>query len=596
MKNSILQSISLPRLLFAGIFIVILGVIIFNTKTSEKKHDTDPEVANKQKMATYAYAILDKYYDKDMLTEPGDINVPEYDRLYISIINKGVLRCCMSGGINLDEKNHLPLNIESAVKKCINDKRYGGTLRKEEAPEADVVFDFFYNKRKLPSNSLGTLNKEIELGIHAIKVSKDGESAYFKASVPISKNYDLEKTLERLCSKADLKKECYSDPETDIYIYDSMTFAADRDGNINDLYRYNQLVNESDIDNEMIKERITMAGDWFKKSVDLETGLLEYEYFPTQGSYSNGINHVRQMASNWATTEIQLFLGQQTMGDVVFKTLQHYSNNLVKAQTEDGNPYLFVKIDSDAKLAYSAFMMLTLINFPDYAERDETLKLLADGILSQQQEDGSYKTYFQSEKNSGQDFYPGEAMLALMRYAEISEDTKYLESVKKASPYYRDYWRQNKNTAFIPWHSQANLLLYKKTEDKEIAEFVFEMNDWLVENYQDLPREYPDKEGGFKSTPGNSSSAYLEGVNDAYTLAVLVGDEEHKEKYKKALRSGVRFILQMQYHDGNTFYLTRPERAIGGFRENLTRANIRNDYVQHAAHALIKAYNNNVFD
>jgi AMMECR1 domain-containing protein len=596
MSQSILRSVSLPRILFAGIFIVILGIFMFSSRGKDEPQSKDPGVANKQNMATYAYAILDHYFDDGVIVEPPTVEAPNYEKLYISIINNGVLRCCMSGGTDIDEENHLVLNIEDGVEKCINDKRYGGSLRKEEAPGAKIIFDFFYNKQQLTQHDIGSLNRQIELGVHAIKISRNGESAYFKASVPITKNYDLETTLERLCSKADLKNDCYKDKETDIYIYDTMAFASDRDGNINELYRYNQLVDENDINNELIKERITSAGEWFKNNIDLETGLLQYEYFPTQDSYSNGNNHVRQMASAWAGTEIQLFLGQQTMRDVIVKTIDSYLYNVVKAQAEDGSPYTFIKINDDAKLAYNAFLILSLVNMPDYENRDEVIKLLADGIVAQQQDDGSYKTYFQSETNTGQDFYPGEAALALMRYYELTKDEKYLESVKKAFPYYRDYWHNNKNTAFIPWHSQADLLLYKHTQDKEIPDFVFEMNDWLVDNYQDLPREYPDMKGGFKTTPGNSSSAYLEGVNDAYALAVLVGDEEHKEKYRKALRSGVRFILQMQYHDGNTFYLTKPERAIGGFRENLMRANIRNDYVQHAAHALIKAHNNNIFD
>jgi rhamnogalacturonyl hydrolase YesR len=214
-----------------------------------------------------------------------------------------------------------------------------------------------------------------------------------------------------------------------------------------------------------------------------------------------------------------------------------------------------------------------------------------------QNDDGSYNTYFTRNTTSGQDYYPGEAMLALMKLYQSTGGDKYINSVEKAFPYYRSYWRNNKNTAFVPWHSQVYYLLYNETKDSELARFVFEINDWLIDNYQIQDDAYPDKTGGFpKQNPRNSASSYMEGINAAYSLAVAVNDQVHIDKYYNSIRIGARFILQMQFTDNNSFYLENSIRAVGGFKESLTTNDQRNDYTQHAVMALMKIYKNNIFD
>jgi len=71
-----------------------------------------------------------------------------------------------------------------------------------------------------------------------------------------------------------------------------------------------------------------------------------------------------------------------------------------------------------------------------------------------------------------------------MELYDATGEEVYLNSVHKAFPYYRKYWRGNKNTAFVPWHTQAYLIFYNYTKNERVAEFVFEMNDWLIDKYQ----------------------------------------------------------------------------------------------------------------
>jgi hypothetical protein len=291
-------------------------------------------------------------------------------------------------------------------------------------------------------------------------------------------------------------------------------------------------------------------------------------------------------------TELDLFLQDGSLKKVINDTTDYY---MEKVKTHEGSGHLHLDFEDDVSIPYSAFFILSLINQPDYPNSLETAVRLAEGIMSLQQPDGSYFSDFNGG-TIGIDYYPGESMLSLMRLYETTKDERLIDSVKKAFPYYRDYWRENKNTAFVPWHTQAYFLVSKYDPDEEMESFIYEMNDWVIETYQIFNDIYPDKIGGFfKEDPRCSTSSYMESINDAYGTALLFSNRKQIKKYRESIRKGTRFILQLQFTLENTFWLKNPTRAIGGFKESLKRATMRNDYTQHAVSALLKTFRNNIF-
>jgi len=577
------------------IVVLLVAVSLLTMYDFDKKENVDLD--DRARLLSYSYFVLDDYFsdyekefDMDLKLDSFDF---DYHKLFITLICDGNIRGCQSGSSSAKGFDRFFEDTKEATIECIEDDRFGGELEELEKEDVDIVFTFLFEKEKLKSNDYDYIKDNIELGIHGIEVEgEDGNSAYFKESVPISHNYDLEYTLERLCKKAGLSDDAWMDDSTSIYKYDTMSFIGDRENNIFDLYRYNILIDVDDITNDDVLESISLGRNWFLNNIDTDTGLLEYKYYPSSDSYSSSNNDVRQIASLWSMTEIDVFFDNTDFEELVNTTIDYYLS-----YKENIDNYSYLTIDGYSKLAYNAFMILVLVNTPYYENRDILLSEFSQGILSLQNDDGSYNTYFNSDRNSGVDFYPGEAMLALMKLYNYNGNSSYLESVKKAAPYYIDYWRSNKNSAFIPWHTQTYYFLYQETKDYDLVDFVFEMNDWVINYYQNKTGKYPDKIGGFpKSVPRYSTSSYLEGINDAYSLAVQVNADEKIAEYKESIRLGTRFILQTQFNEKNIFYLENPKRAIGGFKESLVSNDLRNDYTQHAVMALIKTYNNDIFD
>ena len=574
--------------------IVGLPAVINDGKNSSGQYSFAFDATQKKAIAAYAYDLLDTHFDRGGgVALPADVAATKfkYNKVYVTFFNNGNVRCCQSGVVDPASENRLEKDLQSAIERCTNDDRFGSKIAAGELDKLDMTVDFLYNETQFSDNSIAVLKKAVEPGINAIKVSENGKGAVYKASVQIEKNWGLETALPKLCEKANLDKSCYKDQQTKIYKYDTVNFWADRAGETHDLYRTNVLLDVDKITRDRINQSIDLGYRWMANNIDKETGMIQYMYLPSTGSYNNSINHLRVMASTWATSEMMKFLGDGALKNGVETTLGTYLDKYGSR-----NPHgVYLNIENDGNIAFNAFAIMTLINQKDYPGRDGLMKDLAASILAQQQSDGRFLTDVNNGGENGIDYYAGESLLALMKLYNDTGDERYYDAVMRAFPYYRDYWRGNKNTAFVPWQTQAYLLAYQKKPNRELADFVFEMNDWLIDTYQQMSSKYPDYLGGFKSVPGNSTSAYEEGVCDAYQMARLASDEAHQKKYYDSARLGLRFVLQGQFTQENTYYLENKDKALGGFRTSLIDNELRCDNTQHGVLSLIKALNYGIF-
>jgi hypothetical protein len=81
-----------------------------------------------------------------------------------------------------------------------------------------------------------------------------------------------------------------------------------------------------------------------------------------------------------------------------------------------------------------------------------------------------------------------------------------------------------------------------------------------------------------------ATAVAMEGVNKAYELAKMFGDEKRMACYSNYINEGKNYILSIQITDSDDI------RAVGGFRGSKKSATMRVDRNQHAAFALIDAY------
>ncbi len=339
----------------------------------------------------------------------------------------------------------------------------------------------------------------------------------------------------------------------------------------------------------ILKERLTHIFEWYRGMVSKKTGRLVYIYDPGTSSSEVDGSPIRDIASVWDMEILSDFLNRRELAPVIERTLEHYSQTLIR---RDGYTILDPRLLAEpSSIAHSAFMLLSLIH-SSLSDRKEKALPLADGILVQQRPDGSYKIYFGPERDDGLDFYPGEAMLALLETYKIINEKKYLESVEQGFDFYKTrYYGRNRVQPsllvfFANWQSQFGRLLYEVTQKEElrrqVREYVFQLHDRIIErNFYERVKRYPEKQVSVEV------ACALEGLNEAYALAPP-GYENRGKAYQKSLCISLAYLLKLQC-------IRRcAEKEKGGFGFSLSDRTQRIDVTGHFMNGMIKSLNNQI--
>ena len=216
-------------------------------------------------------------------------------------------------------------------------------------------------------------------------------------------------------------------------------------------------------------------------------------------------------------------------------------------------------------------------------------------------DDGSFTTFYKSpsvvRKHSNANFYPGEALLLWATLYQESRDPVLLERFMKTFRFYRQWHVDNRNPAFIPWHTQAYYKVWKTTQNEELRDFVFLMNDWLLgvqqwksaERFPDTQGRFYDPKRPFGPPHASSTGVYLEGLIDAHQMAKAVGDSGRQEKYRRSIIRGLRSVMQLTFLDDvDLYYVHQKDKVLGGVRETVYDNEIRVDNIQHNLMAILK--------
>ena len=199
-----------------------------------------------------------------------------------------------------------------------------------------------------------------------------------------------------------------------------------------------------------------------------------------------------------------------------------------------------------------------------------------------------------SRLQSLEDYYPGEALSAIARYYSLHPSAERRAICDRALPFYTKYFRDSRSAPFIPWQTQAWGELARTTQLRRYADFVFEMNDYLVglqmENHK-LPLSIYD--GGFnvggRGRAGMNTGVYLEGLADAIRTADAFGETQRAARYRQAAWQAARFVMQLRFRAEECYYVQSPKEAIGGVRNTPDDPTLRIDNSQHALAGLMEA-------
>lgn len=340
---------------------------------------------------------------------------------------------------------------------------------------------------------------------------------------------------------------------------------------------------------QRLTERLHLILDWYAGMVSEHTGRLVYAYDPERDVTVVDGSPIRDIASVWDIELLSRFLARSELALVIERSLRHFTSYLVD---RDGALVLDpAHLGEPSGIAHSAFMLLGILE-SDLPERRAKVAALAEGILRQQRPDGSYRIHFDDDEDAGLELYPGEAMLSLMHAYPLLRDAKVLASVERGFAYYRGRFPAHAVAAdsavfFANWQSQYAALLHEHTHDEAlkrgVRDYVFALHDRILRDgfYDDVERR-----------PGRQATVEvacaLEGIDDAYAIAVRERDEDHIRAYERGIRIALTWLFRAQRLE----HCASRER--GGFGHSLTDRRQRIDVTGHVVGGFIKSARNGI--
>lgn len=326
------------------------------------------------------------------------------------------------------------------------------------------------------------------------------------------------------------------------------------------------------------------AGGDYLVRMQKPDGTFHYLYKPAQNISARSYNNLRH-----AGTAYSLYQLYGVTQDVRYLDAANSAVNFLRTEFVTLEPdVLYLTDQGKGKLGGTGLALVALtyrIPHGDAADLADA-QALANHILSQQNSDGSYESYLKIKGNEPRGsvslYYPGEAILGLMKLYAIDHDERWLASAQRGAAWLIASQRAMESLPPDAWLIQALEALYAVDSQVVYLEHALALSQSIAAQQYSLDK----KNQPVFALNTVQVAARAEGLISGWRMA-RVANHPAANEIGETLRQSAHFVLQHQYTGHE--HLPDPARAAGGFpvlRRNGEPA-IRIDYVQHAISFLV---------
>ncbi|MBZ0272148.1 hypothetical protein K8I61_08930 [bacterium] len=344
-----------------------------------------------------------------------------------------------------------------------------------------------------------------------------------------------------------------------------------------------------------LREALSEAAHFVRRLME-DDGRFTYIYEPipdeTNLSFYYGV--VRHAATVYGLYEANEVLNDPAIGAAADSSLAYMVS--ISREPLFGEGLESVRQNGLSFLGATALGLLSLLETPEATPEDEArMARYAKFLVAMNAPSGgSYGSWAQRlvrwEPDPPVLYFPGESLLALVRYYERARDPSLLDEAKKMARFQiADFRKRDVPDA---WLTQALSRLARLDPDPQWRTACFELADWYVKHQHGGGRKvrYRDEWGGFdNSRPPRATpaSARTEALAAAFDLAHAAGETARADQYGDAVLRACRFIMNCQYGPRIDYLARDPGRARGGIRGGLVDNDVRVDFNQHAMIAFL---------
>ena len=365
------------------------------------------------------------------------------------------------------------------------------------------------------------------------------------------------------------------------------------------LYRGNDLTPE--VSPESLLDAALQGGEYLLRHQH-DDGSFDYNYETRTDEVNDGYNLLRHAGTCYALAELHRASGDRRYLDAARRGMEWLWTTVREPRAEDAGAGFAAVVSpgEEAKLGGAALALLALVELHraggdailDGSVWQGQLPRLARFLVFQQDADGRFSSkYFYGAPDPEpfeSIYYPGEAILALMRLHRLDREPQWLDAARRGADWLIDVRDAGKTTADLPhdhWLLMALEELHGVTGDGRYPAHAERIAAAIVAA-QRTGSSPVDWVGTFYDPPRSTPTATrAEALVAMYRLAARNGRDTRP--YLQALVRMAAFQRRCQLRPESVLYLPRPDRALGGFRRGLTDWEVRIDYVQHNVSALL---------
>jgi hypothetical protein len=346
------------------------------------------------------------------------------------------------------------------------------------------------------------------------------------------------------------------------------------------------------------------GAEWLMRMDNSVNGRFLPGWLPAVNAPVEPENYLHQAGATYAMAKAARYFGDERY---LMKARQAILSLLADTRADPSDPncrYTSLPTIAVNRLASAGLLLLAIHELQSPAkELLDQGEELAQYIRKQQLTDGSLRL----SENGGETIadleavqtYPGMALYGLMLSQRNRPAEWKREVVARALPYYRQQWKANRNLPSAAWLTLACAECYVRAPERTLAEFVFEMSDWVCSRQYEADSRNVKCVGGFRGptesktalpAPRIDAAVNLEALAQACLVTRHIPDAARYGKYQECLESGAVFLTTLQFSESNTLHFTPAYRTalIGGFHPTHDDGNLRLDYSLHAICSLIE--------
>lgn len=367
------------------------------------------------------------------------------------------------------------------------------------------------------------------------------------------------------------------------------------ENNFVELYRGHKMFDTLTKDD--LENAIKLTKDHYFKNVVNKRGKFIYSFLPHVNRREKRYNILRHAGTIYSMLEVYEIMPDDELMQEIKRAFKFLFGKIKPLKINRKEVRVVVEKDAQ-KIGGNALAIIALAKYTQITQDHQYVKLmqdLASWMREVQAENGEF-TVHKQRYSTGERFdfishyYPGEAILSLVRLYQIDKNDEWLDVAEKAAHYLINIRDKNDTIDTIAhdhWLLYGLNELYRERQKEMYLKHSFFIAEAMMK--RQITKEDGKREeliGGYVPKTGNEPrstpvACRSEGLGAAYRLAKDYGHEEIATRMRKAIEEGIKFQLQMQLRPESVMYYKRKQLCLGAVQSGLKSFALRIDYTQH---------------